>query len=113
MSEILRDYKIHLYKIDYLLPSIAEKEKLELRLQSGYKWKQLNESEKYSPEGQKLLNLFDFGGNTIYRDFKDNEFKPLVKYMNKMIKDQNKTINSMEKKIKNFKLHKDIKIFYF
>lgn len=119
ISEILRDYKIHIFKLDYLLPSISEKEKLELRLQSGYKWKQLNESEKYSPEGQKLLYLFDFGDlfdsrrNAIYKNFKDKEFKSLEKYMNKKIKDQNKTIKSMEKKIKNFKLRKDIKIFHF
>lgn len=119
ISEILRDYKIHIFKLDYLLPSISEKEELELRLQSGYKWKQLNESEKYSPEGQKLLYLFDLGNlsdsrrNTTYKNFKDKEFKSLEKYMNKKIKDQNKTIKSMEKKIKNFKLRKDIKIFHF
>lgn len=111
IGEILRDYKIHVYKIEHLLPFLSQREKLDLRLQSGYKWKELSESEKYSSEGQKLLNLFEFGLNVVYEDFDDNEFKHAKKYIDYKIKVYDKIIKSTEKKIKNFKLPKNMPLY--
>jgi len=95
---ILKGVKKELNLYNKIFPFQSSVKELESRINAGYEWKKLNDSDKYNDRGKHLLSCFNSGSITNYSSFSEKDFERNEKDILKLIKKYNSTIQNLVKK---------------
>lgn len=95
---IVKDVKKELNLYNKIFPFQSFVKELESRINAGYEWKKLNDSDKYNDRGKHLLSCFTSSSIINYSSFSEKDFERNEKDILKLIKKYNSTIQNLVKK---------------